>query len=111
MALSTRCCPSSDDEADSRRKRHFFGYAAVRLALIDVRERRMDREVPEGCEVWPAPEQLRQSADLRLVAEQGPALPDKPVRGRVGLRHGVPARQTGKRRHQRRVAPEVDVTR
>ena len=63
----------------------------------------MDREVPEGCEVWPAPEQLRQSADLRLVAEQGPALPDKPV-------HGVPARQTGKRRHQRRVAHEVDVS-
>ena len=34
----------------------------------------------------------------------------KPVRGRVGLRHGVPARQTGKRRHQRRAAHEVDVS-
>ena len=77
------------------------------LTLTGVRERRTDREAPKACEVWPAPEQLHQSADLRLVAEQGPALPDKPVRGRVGLRHGVPARQIGKRQHQRRAAHEA----
>lgn len=69
----------------------------------------MDRKVPEGCEVRPAPERLRKCSYLRLVSERAPTFPDKPVRRLVCSRDRMQARQARQRRHQRRMTDQVEM--